>query len=324
MNKKQIFFLTLGIFCAFGCAQGATVSHADLPHATHVPFTGNICLTVVHRDSLVNLVRSVIANTHLTIIGKMEVLKVLLAGVRNLNEHEANEPLMLMALCMCGPGRDCFKLLALLKDSGASVNAQNPVTGWTVLHSACGRTMSKTLTQFLVEKCHADINILNYEGKTPLDCALATHHAKALKIAEWLKEQGAKRSVELVAVQEFEELEQEQLFEEQEPVVLAQRRMALPSHVSEVRYQSFIEQLEAPLVTQEIPLLDQLPETCALPTLPIAPRQEDFLRQEQVVGNPDPVIFSSDFFSDDFFGELEIPCRNLSANSDEGSVNVID
>lgn len=245
MNKKRIIFFLLGIFFAFHHMQGAS----ETPSDTLVKLSHNLSCTIIHDRPFIETVRAVFADPHFTIAGKKLVLKKLLVNVYNLNDYEGGEPLILGAIRSSGCGFGCFELLTLLKERGALIDAQSSANGHTALHFACAKKISMQLVQFLVEKCSANLNILDHANKTPLDYVLATKQAKASQIIEWLQAKGAKTSQELLALQQQQEEEVEESVE---------LPVSTPPRLLVLEHQDFIAQLNAPVAFAEELVLGDL------------------------------------------------------------------
>lgn len=300
MNKKQIFFFLLAVFALLNKAHSA----AEAQNFTNISIStsNNLYVVVVHQDSLINLVRSVLVNYCLTSTGKVAVLRTLLSGVHNLKDYEGTEPVMLDALSGCGGSHEDIKLLTLLKESGASVNAQNRMSGNTPLHYVCKVKTSKNIAFFLVE-CGADLNILNHYGQTPLDSARATNNASALKIASWLRQKGAKTAKELAALQEQQEGQREQLLAQQRPAVSERHAHGLVLERVQ-QAQSLSELLNGPfLIPQQILLAPQ--ETEVEPTGPVASYQETASLLEFDIALPEEdLVLGCNLFSESFFENI--------------------
>jgi ankyrin repeat protein len=71
----------------------------------------------------------------------------------------------------------------LVAKRGADLDVTTPTTGATLLHLAC-EVGSLYIVQYLVKSCRADVHALNYDGKTPLECAKLGNNKAVVEFLE--------------------------------------------------------------------------------------------------------------------------------------------
>lgn len=116
--------------------------------------------------------------------GNFEATYILITSGADVNIYNTSRitPLMVAVIS------NHVKISGFLIASGAMINTQNSTNGNTPLHFASEKG-NINLVKLLI-KHSADLNILNYENKKPIDLALKNNHKKAADILGSIPKKG--------------------------------------------------------------------------------------------------------------------------------------